>query len=198
MTEDLQGLLDRIQNDGLQKAENEREKIISAARNEAEKIIADAKTKADSLTRQAQAEAAAEKERAGTAIRQAARDILIALKADILERLRRLVKESAGEAMTPQLMAEVIRAAADGIKTGDASLALILPQKEQAALSSALLAALRKDLAKNADISLGSGFSSGIKIGFSGSDVFLDFSDEALADAVCEFAGPKISALLKG
>lgn len=198
MAEDLQGLLDRIRNDGLQKAESEREKIIASAKKEAAEIIDKAKAEAESITRQAETSAAQEKERAETTIRQAARDILIALKADILERLRRIVKNAAGEAMTPQLMAQVVEKIADSSKAGDADLALILASKDQTALESGLLAALRADLAKNPDISLGNDFSAGIKVGFRGNDVFLDFSDEALADVICEFVGPKLSAVLKG
>ena len=49
MAEDLQGLLNRIQNDGLRKAENEREQIIAEAKAEAEKIVAEAKAQAAAL-----------------------------------------------------------------------------------------------------------------------------------------------------
>ena len=42
MTEDLQGLLNRIQEDGLQKSEAERTRIIADAEAKAAQIIADA------------------------------------------------------------------------------------------------------------------------------------------------------------
>ena len=44
----------------------------------------------------------------------------------------------------------------------------------------------------------GRGFSAGLKIGFQGGDVFFDFSDDALAEIICEFVGPKLAAVLKG
>ena len=49
MAEDIQGLLNRIQNDGLRKAESEREQIIAEAKAEAEKIVAEAKAQAAAL-----------------------------------------------------------------------------------------------------------------------------------------------------
>ena len=54
MAEDLQGLLDKIQQDGLKKAETERAEIIAAAKEEAKAIVEKAKAEA------AEAEAGAE------------------------------------------------------------------------------------------------------------------------------------------
>ena len=47
-------------------------------------------------------------------------------------------------------------------------------------------------------IRISSGVSAGLQIGFKGTDVFLDFSDEALADVICAYVGPKLAAALKG
>jgi hypothetical protein len=35
-----------------------------------------------------------------------------------------------------------------------------------------------------------------LKIGFKGSDVFFDFSDDAISDLICQFIGPKLTAML--
>lgn len=199
MAEDLQGLLDRIQNDGLQKAETEREKIIADAKAEAEKIIADAKEKADAMMKDAKAKADDDIKRGEITIRQAARDIIIALKGELQERLHRITKENVAEAMTPQLMAQLVAAMADAYaKESAEGLELILSRQELEALEYGLKASLREDLAAKSELSLGHDFSAGLKIGFKGSDVFLDFSDEALADVICEFVGPKLAAVLKG
>ena len=195
MAEDLQGLLNRIQNDGIRKAEAEREKMLTDARNQAEKIIADAKTEADSLLKKAQTDAAAERERAEKTIRQAARDVLIGLNEDLKARLRRIAKEAAGEAMTPDLIKDVILKMAAAYAGGGVSdLELILPAKEAESLKNALMLALVADFKSTPDVS----FAAGLKIGFAGQDDFQDFSDEALADVICEFVGPKLAAVLKG
>lgn len=47
MAEDLQGLLNKIHTDGIQKAEEEKAAIIADAKKEAAKIIADAKAQAE-------------------------------------------------------------------------------------------------------------------------------------------------------
>ncbi|MBO5202812.1 MAG: hypothetical protein J6C30_08805 [Lentisphaeria bacterium] len=199
MAEDLQGLLNRIQNDGLRKAENEREQIIAEAKAEAEKIVAEAKAQAAALEKQAAESAAAMQERAKITIQQAARDIVIGLKVELQERLRRIAKGSVEAAMTPQLMAQLIGAMANAYAQDSAKgIELILSQKDLDNLEQGLFASLSADLMAKCELSLGNDFSAGLKIGFKDNDIFLDFSDEALADVICEFVGPKLAALIKG
>ena len=55
MAEDLQGLLNKIHTDGIQKAEEEKAAIIADAKKEAAKIIADAKAQAETDSEKAKA-----------------------------------------------------------------------------------------------------------------------------------------------
>lgn len=195
MAEDLQGLLDRIQNDGIKKAEMERDSILADAKAQAEKIVADAKAQAEKIVADAKTQAQDDEKRAAENIRQAARDTLNTFKADLLARLQRVTKDMAGRAMTPALMADIIRTmAAAYVQKSDAGLEVLLPEKDAAALEAGLKAALLN----NIKVEAASGFSAGLKIGFNGSDEYLDFSDEALTDVICEFVGPKLAAILKG
>ena len=57
---------------------------------------------------------------------------------------------------------------------------------------------LLADLHARPKISVGHDFQAGLQIGFSGEDVFLDFSDDTLSEIICEFVGPKLAAVLKG
>ncbi len=194
MAEDLQGLLDRIQNDGIKKAEMERDTMIADAKAQAEKIIADAKAQAEKIVADAKAQAQDDEKRANETIRQAARDTINTFKADLLARLQRVTKDMAGQAMTPALMADIIRTmAAAYAEKSAAGLEILLPEKDAATLEAGLKAALLNNIKTEA-----SGITAGLKIGFNGSDEYLDFSDDALTDVICEFVGPKLAALLKG
>ena len=108
MAEELQGLLDRIQNEGIAKAETEKTKIVDDAKAEAAKIVAAAKAEAASIVKKANEEAEISVAKGNDAIKQAARDVLIALRADIEARLKVLVSESVGDAMTPETMSRII------------------------------------------------------------------------------------------
>jgi V/A-type H+-transporting ATPase subunit E len=116
MAEELQSLLERINEDGVKKAEEEKAKIISEAEKKAEQIIKEAEARAEELMKKASEEAEQNEKRAASAIRQAARDITLALKEELQNRLRAVVKESVGKAMTPELMGKIIlEAINDGI-----------------------------------------------------------------------------------
>ena len=86
MAEELQQLLEKIQHDGVEKANAEAAAIISKAKAEAEACKRTAAEEAAALAAKAEAEAKASAERAEKTIRQAARDTVLEVK-DALERL---------------------------------------------------------------------------------------------------------------
>jgi len=201
MAEDVQSLLDKIHQDGIAKAQQEKETIISEAKKEAARIIAEAKTQAEELQKKAQAEAAAGQEKANAAIRQAARDAVIALKADLLAKMKAVTHSCIGEAMTPEVMKQIILTMAQSYaKDANAgeSLEVLIPKKQQEQAEALLKAELMKELKANPVIELTTEFNSGLQISFRDNDVYFDFSDDALAEVLCRFVGPKLTAVIKG
>ncbi len=200
MAEELQGLLDRIQKDALDKIAKEREAVVSSAKKESDALLAQAKQQAEDIVKKAKAEADAELQKSEAAMRQALRDILISLKTELLERLRRILKESVGTAMTAELMSGIIRqmvtAYISSGRTPDGVEAL-LSAKDLETMRSSLMASLAADIKVKPEFSLASDINAGIKIGFKGDDVFLDFSDDAIADLICSYLSPKLVAILK-
>ena len=197
MSEELQGLLNKIQAEGLEKAETERARLVAEAKAQADKIIADAKAQADKIRKDAEADAEASRKKADAAVRQAARDVIISLKDDLQEKLRAVVREAAAQAMTPEAMAGLIAQIAGQFAKNASGAEVILSVREREDAAQKLIGCLPDILRKNASVQLGRGFAAGFKIGFNNSEVFLDFSDEALADVICEFVGPKLAAVIK-
>ena len=194
MSEELQGLLNKIQAEGLEKAETERARLVAEAKAEADKIIAEAKAEADRIRRDAEAS----RKKADAAVKQAARDVIISLKDDLQEKLRAVVREAAAQAMTPEAMAGLIaQIAGQFAKSAASGAEVILSVREREDAAQKLIGCLPDVLKKNASVKLGRGFAAGFKIGFNDSEVFLDFSDEALAEVICEFVGPKLAAVIK-
>ena len=201
MAEDVQGLLDKIHNDGIAKAEQEKEAIIAAAKEEAARIVAEAKEQAEHLKKSAQTEAQAGQDKANDAIRQAARDAVIALKADLLAKLNAVVHSCIGDAMTPEVMKQIILTMAQSYaKDANAgeSLEVLISKQEQEQTQAFLKEQLLKELKANPVIELTTDFNSGLQISFRDSDVYFDFSDDALAEVICRFVGPKLTAVIKG
>lgn len=200
MSEELQSLLEKINEEGVKKAEETKNKIISDAGLEAEKIISDAKAKADGIVKKAQTDADTVKSRGEAAVRQAVRDIVITLQGEIQNRFRSVVKEATADAMTPDLMGKIILEMVKNYNvknpSGEADIEMILAQKDIDSMEKLLKTSLVNSLKKNPSISLGQNFAAGVKISFKGDDVFFDFSDEAISDMICSYVGPRLAAVI--
>lgn len=196
MAQELQGLLERIQNEGIKRADSEKERIVSDARAEADRIVREAREEAEALRKKAADDAAALQSRTEAAIRQAARDIVLSLKEDLKKRLQKVVGASVNSAMTPEFMQKLILAVA-GNSSANAGIKVLTSAEDAAKLVELCAGGIAADLKQRPVIAVGGDFDSGLKIGFEGGDVFFDFTDEALTGIVCEFAGPRIAALLE-
>lgn len=112
--EDLQGLLEKINRDGVEKAEAEARKIVEEARAKADAIVKDALAKADQSKADTEKSSAAYAERAAETIRQAARDITIGIKDSITALLENLLAKDIDRALGDEKTAVSI--VADAIK----------------------------------------------------------------------------------
>jgi len=200
MPEELQSLLEKINEEGVKKGEETKNRIISDAGIEAGKIISDARAKADDIVKRAQTDADTVKSRGEAAVRQAVRDIVITLQGEILDRFKSVVKESTADAMTPDLMGKIILEMVKNYNaknpSGEADIELILAKKDIDAMEKLFKTSLVNSLKKNPSISLGQNFAAGVKISFKGEDVFFDFSDEAISDMICAYVGPRLAAVI--
>ena len=199
MAEDLQSLLAKIQEQGLDKANAERA-AIKKAEQEAAEITAKAKAAADAMRRAAEEECASLTKRAESAVKQAARDIVLKLNVELKERLNAILQENTANAMTPELMGRIINEmAAAYIKDGkqEAKLEVLVSPKSLEEMNAALKGSLKDSFVKQptlfADMELGGG----LKVSVSGNDVFYDFSDDAITDIVAAYIGPRLAAIVK-
>jgi len=201
MAEELQSLLERIQEDGVKKADDQKNQIIEDAKAQAAEIVAKASNEAEALKKAAEEEAAKSEARAKAAIQQASRDIMLSLKSDLQTRLQAVVKGCVGDAMTPEQMKKFVDEMISAYKSQggnvEAGVEVLLNQKDAEEMEQLLKGGLLNILKQTPEISISKDFTAGLQIGFKGDEVFLDFSDEALTDLICAYVGPKLTALLK-
>ncbi len=196
MAMELQGLLDRIKEEGVEKANEEANAIIANAKEDAANIIATAKEDAEKTAKSAEEEANKSEKRAKATIQQAARDVILSLRNELEDRLKKVVADSINDAMTPEKMGEILLEMTKH-NTKNADIEVILAKKDMESMEKLFKGSLVKDLKTNPELTLGFDFKSGLKIGFKGNDTFFDFSDDALSDMICSFIGPKLTAILK-
>lgn len=200
MAEELQSLLEKIRRDGVEKASAERDEIVKNAQAEADAIIAAAKAEAENIKSSAQRDADALTKRAESAIRQAARDILLELKSELKKRVEAIVRKNTDEALSSDFMAEIIREVAAAVLNDPAKAAsnievMVAPAKCEE-LVKKLTASAGKDLVEKVSVFPNSAAGRGLKISVDGDQVFFDFSDAALSEMVCSYAGSRVSAVI--
>ena len=198
MAEELQGILDRINADGIAKAEAGRNEIIAKAKAEAARIVADAKAEAESLKNSAKSEIEAYEKRAANALQQAARDIKIALKGELERRINKAVENASAAALSPEFMAQLIKEAASKfISSPDDELTVVAAVKDIAGLDAALKSALADSLVKMPEL-LGDGaIRGGVEISVRDGEFFLDFTTDAINDLFAAYAGKLVEDIIR-
>lgn len=190
MAEELQQLLEKIQHDGVEKANAEAATILAKAKADAAAILKDAESKAAAFRAQAETDAKAFEERAQKTISQAARDT-------VLE-----VKDAIGRMLEKLLAKDVAAALADPSEAAKLALAAVneLGSNADVAAGEKLAAALKAQLAADAkagvkvvlDESVGTGFS----IRLDGGRVEHDFSESAIVAALAKRLRPDLAKLM--
>ena len=198
MSEELQSLLEKINSDGVMKAQAERDAIIAQAKTEAAAIVAEAEKKAEELRKAAAADAETLQKRAESAISQAARDVVLKLKAELESRISAAVADSAEKTMTPEFMAELIRDLAKEFAADpEAKITILSSARDAEALSSAVKDTLGSSYKNAPQVFADSAVKGGMQISFNDDEVFFDFSVEAITGLVGGYAGEKLARILE-
>ena len=198
MAVELQGLLNRLQEEGVKKADQEKDVIIEQAKKEAEIIIKNAKKEAEAIVKKAKKEEGDIQLKATAAVSQAARDIVIGLQTSLQERLGRLVKQSSQEAMNAEFMQKIILSMVEKYANQDApSIEVMVSGKDLEEMTKLLTQSLIEDLKVNCEVVTGNDIAAGLKVGFNGSDLFLDCTEDSITSLVASYIGPRLADMIK-
>jgi V/A-type H+-transporting ATPase subunit E len=201
MAEELQSLLEKIQRDGVGKAEAEAEKIVAAARQKADALVQDARKRAEETTRRAEQDAAVFAERGRTALEQAARDVVLSVGQAIAETLRGIVRRKVAEALSDDALREILSSlvtsyfAQKGAETG--GIEILLPPDQQKRVVDFFLAHYAKAVQQGVTIRADNGLVAGFRVAVRGENVEHDFSDEAISEALCQLLRPHLAQIVR-
>ena len=187
--EDLQGLLEKINRDGIEKADAEAKKIIADAQAKADAIVKEALAAAEKSKADADRESAASAERAAETIRQCARDVVIGVKDAVTALLETLLAKNVDRALADERTSTqiVIEAIKDLTGPGE----LTCGAKLAAALKSQV-SGLRS-FTLTADDTLGTGFT----VKLDGGRVEHDFTAEVIATELAKRLRPDLAKLVQ-
>lgn len=200
MAEDLQGLLNRLQQEGVRKAESERDRIVGAAREEAERLVSAAKAEAERLLAASREESDRYRKAGEENLRQAARDLLIATEKELARALDNAARACLQEAMTGEEMARLVESmvSAYASRGGAVSkLEVLLPAEHLALVESRLRGKLGAQLKDGLVLRPVAGGGAGLKLALNGESVFHDLSIEALVDLLGAYLNPRYLEVLR-
>ena len=187
--EDLQGLLEKINRDGVEKADAEAKRIIAEAQAKADALVASAKEDCARAKKEADESAAASAARAAETIRQSARDVVIGVKDALTALLENLLAKDVDKALADEATAAQIVAAAIKDLTGPGE--ITCGEKLAKTLNSQL--ATRNSFTLVTDDTLGTGFT----IKLDGGRVEHDFTAETISAELAKRLRPDLAKLVK-
>ena len=192
MAEELQQLLEKIQRDGVDKANAEAAAIIAKAKTEADALVKKAQEDAAAAEAKGKADAEAYAARARETISQAARDTVLKVKEDVTKLLTQLLAQD----VTAALANEAVPLAAAAVKelvTGSAAAEVAVSKKLVDAIRAQLAAQAQGGVKVVSDETTGAGFTVKLENG----RVEHDFTDAAIAEALAQHLRPDLAELLK-
>lgn len=201
MADELQALLDKINEEGLKKADAQREEIVAAAKEEAARIIAAAKTESEQMIEKARQEADMLRAKGEQSLQQAARDVLLSLREQLQERMQTVARAAIREGLEPAQLTTILKTVIESFlegRDGEGNAVIHLNPDQEKQVRDILEKQLAADLMARVEIAPVRTVSGGFRLQMKGEDVFYDFSDEALAEALTEFVNPRLAEIIAG
>ncbi|MBZ0167467.1 MAG: hypothetical protein K8I00_11730 [Candidatus Omnitrophica bacterium] len=199
MSSQIQELIDKIKNDGVQQAQDQAQGIEKEAQDKARKIIKDAQQQAESIVLQGKDDVKKMEEAAKKSLQQASRDMLLSLRKQIEQTLQKLVAAEVSGALTTErladILAEVVASTVDMSKDHGVLLE-ISPQSAQD-LKGGILAKLQESVKKGVRVESSDDVSGGFTISYDNGKSSFDFTDESLANYLSTYLNAQVADILK-
>jgi len=200
MSENLKDLLEKINQEGIKLAEENREAIEDKARLGAEKMLKDARKLADGIIQEARAEAERTMVKAELSIKQASRDLLLSLKEDIRKMLDKIVAGEINKALSGEETAAILAGLIDKYaeKNGQAGDIKVLVKKEDLEkIKNGFMSKLKDRVKSGVEFRPSPNINAGFSISFDKGKSYFDFTDEGLLETLCVYLNPELAKLIR-
>jgi len=195
MGEDIKGLIEKIQQEGVKAAEDKAREIENEGKRRAEKIIERAESEAGRIISGANEKSAKTEESTKTLLKQAARDMLLALKKEINAMLDRLIVSNIREALKPDELVKIIAALIKKY-SGKDKVEISLSKEDLQKLEKKILSLLKEEVKKGITLKPSEDIHGGFIISFDAGKSHFDFTDKALAGHIGDNLKPKLKEIL--
>ena len=198
MAEEIRELIEKIRSEGVRAGEDKAKAIELDALEKARRIIADAETEAKRILRETRESISRSEESSRSSLRQAARDVIIGLKKEILALLNKITLSHVHKTLTIEETGKLIAHLLKECKAKDKGDVIISLKKEDAEkLAAVFMSELSDELKKNLVLKPSEDIRGGFTISYDHGKSYYDFTDKALAEYIGSYVRPKLSEILK-
>jgi V/A-type H+-transporting ATPase subunit E len=198
MAEEIQSLIEKIQQDGINVAEEKAKEIEDQAKKQADLIQENARVESERLLSEAKDNLAKMEQSQKALLAQAGRDLMLTLKKEINAMLERLILQEIQESITPEVMADILgRIIKEQATLGKEDIIVTLKKEDLNKLETNFLARLKEEVKKGIILKPSEEVRSGFLISFDNAKSYFDFSDQALSEYIGTYLKPKLAELLK-
>ncbi|MBT3296732.1 MAG: hypothetical protein HN919_00780 [Verrucomicrobia bacterium] len=201
MSEELQSLLERIEKDGVEKADAQAVDIITNAEAKAATLVKEAKAKADALIAQAEVDSQAFEVRSSKALDQAARDVILTVERDVAAIFARIAAQEVSAALDADTVRGCVTTLIETYASADAKgvrLEITLSDTQRAAVLDVLTSRFQAELAAGLTITGSDAIAAGFKVAVTDKEVEHDFTGNAVAEALGDLLRTDLAKRVKG
>lgn len=196
MDSDLDALLEKIKKDGIEEAERRAKEIEEKANIEAKRIIELAKKEAEELLFLAKKEIEDLKASFQNLLKQASRDILINLRNEINNMLKKLIEREIRYLLSGEDLAKVIAEVVRANTNINTPITVILKPEDLSKIKDFFFSLLYKDIKDKVILKSSDDIGAGFKISYDSNKSYFDFSDRALAEYLSSYLTPELNKIL--
>ncbi len=198
MSEELKDLIERIRSEGVAAAEAEAEKILAGAKARAATIVREAEAKARDMVATAEAEARTHTERSRATLLQAARDLLLSVSEGVENIMQGLVAEAVRDSLDTDCIRRMLIGIAQNCELlkGGADIAVLAGPEDVKELVRFFAELYKRKLAAGIELRTSSDILRGFRIAYKDKAVYLDFTEEAVAQALTQLLRPHLAEIV--
>lgn len=193
MAEELKHLLDQIQKEGVDKANQEAKEILSQAKEKAAAIISEAETKAEQTLKKAETDARSFADRSAKTLEQTARDLLITVGQGCEKVVSAMLAKTVDQSLDKELLEKMIL---ELLKQYDGKITTIqLSQADKDSLVG-FCTAQAAESGKSIELQSDTEILKGFKLAFKDSNVYLDYTSEAVSESLSAMLRPELARVV--
>lgn len=198
MSQDIKDLIQKIQQEGIQVAEDKAREIEEKARQEAEAILRNAKTEAAKIIAEAKERIEKMQNSSLVSLQQAGRNLLLSLREEIDAMLEKLLASSVKQAFTPEELVKIINTLIkESVKEDKPGIVISVNKDDLHRLEKGILSELKDEAKKGITLKPLEDITGGFIISFDRGKSHFDFTDKALAEYLGQYLKPRLAEILK-